>query len=402
MGESELAVKMFGYFDVTFRGRSIFLETNSSVKSIALLRFLLAQKEKAFTAEAIAQNIWPENEYVDEKKVIRTYIHRLRRILEKENAFKRDFTEHIGISNVKSGYKAIVATGVDIDAEIFEEYKIKVMGDMTEDEALSAFAHVDKLYSGEFLEECRYDHWAVMLRNYYLRTYSAIACRVLSKLQENRSFGKMLEICEKSLKICELDESINIFFLQALIDTEQITSAIQHYSYLTSKMYTELAVTPSEKLREVYARIKTYKKQDESLQALPTDAIDKQNLFIMLNEIVKTYLESDKNKYSIACIQIAKVDEQGEITREDLSGDGAARERAEIRASLKYAMQYALRKNDMYAVNEDKLSAVAVLYDAKPVFYSNIENRITSAFYSRYDRFVYKMLINISQATVVN
>ena len=399
---AELHIKMFGCFDITYKGKSIFLETSSSVKAIALLRFLLAQADKVFTAEAIAENVWPENEYLDEKKVIRTYIHRLRKILSQENYFKHDFTEQINILNIKGGYKAELAEDVILDVELFEKYKDVIMASSEEAAALEGYNQINRIYSGEFLEECRYDHWAIMFRNYYLRTFSALVCHVLAVLQANRNFPAMLDICEKSLKIYELDENINIYFLQAMVEMDQVANALQHYSFITSKMYMELSVTPSEKLREIYTRIKTCQKQEDAVSLLNTEGIDRQNLFHMLQDIVKTYMTEDKNKYSTAFMQVFKLNDIGEITSDGAPEYRNPEERAEIAASLKYALEYALRKNDMYMIDEDDCMAIAVLYDAKVDFFNNIQSRISNAFYSRYTGFQYKIKVKISPVITID
>ncbi len=402
MEDIQLKVKMFGCFDITLNGKTIFLETTANNKAIALLRFLLAQKDKVFTAEAIAQNVWPENEYYDEKKVIRTYIHRLRKLLSQENFFHKDFGEDINIVNIKGGYKAELSDRVRLDIDAFGEYKDAIMSGKDVSALTEAFFGLNDIYSGEFLEECRYDHWVIMLRNYYLRTFSSLACRVLSMLWDDKDYSAMIDVCERSLKICELDENINLYFLQALVETDQITSALSHYSVITSKMYAELSITPSEKLREMYAKIKAYKKQEENIGTLTTETIDRKSLFIMLDEIVKTYLESDQNKYSVAYIEVLKINEFGEITSDGEPKHRTPEEKTDIAESLKYALEYALRKNDMYTINEKTCSAIVVLYDAKINFYNNIKSRISNAFYSRYTGFKYKINVEISQVTSID
>lgn len=403
IANENFSIKMFGCFDITYNKKSIFLETSSNVKSIEMLRFLLSQKDKVFTAEAIAENVWPENEYLDEKKVIRTYIHRLRKILTIENYFKKDFTNCINIANIKGGYKAELADNIELDTDLFEKYKNIITLTNDEETCVKAFEEINKIYSGEFLEECRYDHWAIMFRNYYLRTFSSAVCHILAILQENKNYAKMIDICEKSLKICELDENINIYFLQAMIESDQVSNALQHYSFITSKMYTELSVMPSEKMRELYMKIKTYKKQEDTIGTLTmADSMDRRGLLNTINEIVKVYLASDKNNYSVAHIEVFKLNEYGEIAEDGASKHRTEKERADITGSLKYALEYALRKNDMYTIMEEDCSSIVVLHDAKAEFFDNIVNRIANAFYSRYSGYQYKIKIKISQVVTIS
>jgi DNA-binding SARP family transcriptional activator len=391
---------MFGNFDIVWRGRSILGDSGGSPRVMALLKFMLAQPGKALTAEAIAQNVWPENEYQDEKKVVRTYVHRLRRFLKEENAARRDFTADIGIASQSGGYIAELSPDAALDTAEFERIKDLTLGALDQPAMLAAFARVNGVYGGEFLPECRYDHWAIMLRNYYLRAYCTVTLRVIAVLERAGNWPAILDVCEKSLKMAELDEGINVAFLGALVETGQSAAALKHYSYLTGKLYTELSAVPSEKLREVYARAKASRKREDSFAVMgdvSPETIDKQAVYNMLTEIVKVYVEADNNRYSIATAEVRKIGEMGEI----IEYGGTNAEKSDIAESLRYALEYALRRGDMYAILRERYGAVVVLADAKPEFYRNIENRISNAFYSRYQGYAYKIFISVSPVTMV-
>ena len=394
--ESALFVKMFGFFDITYKGKSIFLESSGNAKPLALLRFLLSQKDKVFVPETIAENVWPENEYLDEKKVIRTYIHRLRKIISQENVFKRDFSDDINIVNVKGNYRLFLSDAVRMDTLEFENCR-SLIGREFDDEALiQTFNRVYTIYSGEFLEDSKFDHWVIMLRNYYLRSFSAMVTSILEILERNRRFTEILDICERSLQVYDLDENINIFFIKAMIETDQVNSAMKHYSSITSKMYNTLSITPSEKMREVYKRLKSTTVVEAPTQAqVPNDFenMDSSNLWLMINEAVKSQMKTSENRYSIGYVT---------ISRNDLVAIGESEAEAnysgeEIKVSLQRALEYALRKNDMFAITDD-LTAILVLHNAKADFFSNIASRISQSFYSRINHMSYKINVRFYSA----
>jgi len=398
IAEPTLFVKMFGFFDITYKGKSIFLESAGNAKPLALLRFLLSQKDKVFVPETIAENVWPENEYLDEKKVIRTYIHRLRKIISHENVFKKDFSEDINIVNVKGNYRLMLSDAVKMDTVEFEHCRMLVSREFDDERLIETFHHVFEIYSGEFLEDSKFDHWVIMLRNYYLRSFSSMVNVILENLERSKRYTDMINICEKSLQIYDLDENVNIFFIKAMIETEQVNSAMKHYSFITSKMYNTLSVTPSEKMREVYKRLKTTKASDPSPAAnTDIDGVDSSNLWLMINEAVKSQMKSNENRYSIGYVTISKSDivavgENGEPPREH-SG-------SEINESLRQALEFALRKNDMYAITEESM-AILVLHDAKPEFFTNISSRISQSFYSRINQLTVKLNVRFCTAVSI-
>jgi len=393
--EATLFVKMFGFFDITYKGKSIFLESAGNAKPLALLRFLLSQKDKVFVPETIAENVWPENEYLDEKKVIRTYIHRLRKIIAQENVFKRDFSGDINIVNVKGNYRLVLSDAVRMDTLEFEQCRSLIGRELDDDKLIDTFNRVFDIYSGEFLEDSKFDHWVIMLRNYYLRSFSTMATTILEHLERSKRFTNILNICERSLQVYDLDENINIFFIKAMIETEQVNSAMKHYSSITSKMYNTLSVTPSEKMREVYKRLKSTRVADTPVQVPDGfENMDTSNLWLMINEAVKSQMRTRENRYSIGYVTVSQNDlvspDANEIDRK-YSGD-------EIKGSLQRALEYALRKNDMFTITED-LTAILVLHNAKPDFFTNIANRITQSFYSRINHMSCKLNVQFYTTT---
>jgi|GEM_PF-824555 len=407
-GGTGLFVKMFGFFDITYKGKSIFLESASNARPLSLLRFLLSQKDKVFVPETIAENVWPENEYLDEKKVIRTYIHRLRKIISQENVFKKDFSEQINILNVKGNYKLMLSEDVQMDTLDFERYRNIVSRELDDERLIETFNRVCSIYAGEFLEDSKFDHWVVMLRNYYLRSFCTMVGVILEHLERRKRFNEMIDICERSLQIYDLDEAINIFFIKALIETDQVNNAMKHYSFITSKMYNTLSVTPSEKMREVYKRLKSTQVTADNTTSAPVEIenLDGANLWLMINEAVKSQLKTTENHYSIGYVTISGSDivaetEEPEALTEEEAALRESYSRDEIKESLRQALEFALRRNDMYAVTEE-LTAILVLHDAKPEFYTNISGRICTSFYSRINKLKYKLNVHFCTAVSID
>ena len=51
------------------------------------------------------------------------------------------------------------------------------------------------------------------------------------------------------------DENLNIYFIEVLMNIGEIKYAFSHYEYIISKLYKELNVEPSDKMKRLYKRM---------------------------------------------------------------------------------------------------------------------------------------------------
>lgn len=384
-----ISVKMFGFFDITYKNTSILRDIGSSAKSLDILKFLMIQKGIVFLPEAVAENVWPGNDYVDERKVVRTYVHRLRKILSGENAFNKDFSDDIRIVNVKGSYKAEMSDNVVMDIDVFQNYCGEVINEINSDKLLEYFEKIIAIYTRKFLEENRMDAWVVMFRNYYLRIFCAAVNSILEKFKNKGDFANISMICEKSLKIYDLDEGINIRFLEAMIESNQIAGAMQHYTYITGKMQDELKIAPSDKMRAVYNKLKIESiTQDEETKAV--SQIEGFDLRTMIREII-TESYSRSAQFSVGYVKIVP---------SDFRNIGAIREddKLSLLKHLKFALESTLRKGDMFALTDEN-SAVIVLQGAREEYFTSIAGRISDTFFERYGGVAHTLDIKIFPAT---
>jgi len=389
--EGLIKIRTFGYFDVLYKNKSIFFTQSSSVKPLEIFKFFIANKDKELTADAIAENLWPENEYNNEKTVIRTYIHRLRKLIASENKFNLDFSEHIQINASKGRYILNLAGDVELDLDRMVELNGRVSTEQDMDRLEEIFRELLQIYNGSFMGDTQYAQWVVMYRNYYQRVFCNLANTILSRFLTERLYDKTVEMAEDFLKIYDLDENINIIFLKALAASDRSSVALQHYSYITSKIYNELSIAPSEKMLAVYNLIKTDKKHPQRESLPETDPIAAlpggQKLEELLDTLVKKHLNTTRYSVGYIRLEVNPVQDDGQLDGEHL------------REILKASLEQSLRKNDMYTVFNE-FFAVVVLYDAREEHYSTIYNRIYQSFYKNYAGIHYNLKIEI--AGVVN
>ena len=399
--ESVIKIKTFGFFNVYHNGESVFFGQNNAVKPLEILKFLIVNIGKEVSVDTIVENIWPDNEYYDEKTVIRTYIHRLRKIISAENRFNTDFSEDIKIFVSKGRYRLEISDRVDLDIDRLTELNYRAS------EALSGGNHDENpeqyasrllnIYTGSFISDSPFAAWTLMYRNYYNRIYCNILNNILGAYYASGAYDKIIGLCEESMKIYDLDENTNLLFLNALIESGRPAVALQHYTYITSKMYTELNIAPSEKFLEIYNRIKTDRGVSPSGKKAPkplldgADFTDSEKIMTIINDLneVARQIMSGIDKYSV-----------GFVLLKPGSGVKNSDEDEEIRNTLEKSIRHALRKNDMYAIFSPFHAAI-VLSGAQEEYYSIISKRLHEEFYKSYKGLDLILSVEISRVTTL-
>ena len=402
-----LTIKTFGYFNILYNGESVFYGQNNAVKPLEILKFLIVNIGKEVSIETIVENIWPDNEYYDEKTVIRTYIHRLRKVIAAENRFNTDFSGDLRIHASKGRYRLEISDRVDLDIDRLTELN-DVIAALPPAEAGSDITEVGSLadtllsvYTGSFIADAPFAAWTVMYRNYYTRIFSNSLNTLLDFYKNAGDNEKLIELCEASLKIYDLDEKTNIFFMNALIDSGRAAVALQHYSYITKKMYTELAVSPSDRMLEVYGRMKTDKSPvNAGAGAGATarqliseeDFSDAERIISIINDLndVAQKIMIGMDKYSVGYV----------LLKQSPGAKSAGCDDEELQKILEKAIRLSLRKNDMYAVFGPH-HAVIILSDAQEAYYSLIIKRLNEEFYKSYNGLDLVLSVEISRVTTL-
>jgi len=380
-----IRIKTFDFFDITYNGKSIFFEKQATLKLKSLFQYFVINKDKACHPSKIIGDLWPDNEYSDEKKVLQTYVHRLRNILIKDNVFKTDFTRNISLTSYKGSYQLVISDDVELDTDAFNELVSNASALASYGEIVEACDAMLKLYTGHFLQDSSDEFIVVKLQNHYIHTFYATMLSYLRKLEKMEKYTDIIRICEAIFLVDDLDEAINVVFIRALVETKQVDYVSRHYSYITKKMREVLDIEPSAEMLSLYRNFKSLY-GEEAAEAAKAPAMDESRLRGMINEIVSEQLDSQKTTYSILKLDVTVRD--GAVIYGDVYMN------MNVTELLKHVMLNALRKKDVYAI-VDNNTAVAMLYDAKQESYPIIEARVMDCLRTEYPGYENEFDVNI-------
>ena len=378
-----LKIKTFGNTDIIYNGKSILYEKQLTPRVRSLLQYFIINKNKWCKPDTIIADLWPDNEYIDEKKVLRTYIYRLRNILTKDNEFKKDFSQQINILNTNGNYQMSISDDTEIDTEIFQRLTEQAAAIHTYKELIDVSENLKNVYAGHFMSDSAKDHVIERLQNNYRSIYCTIMVDMLTKLNDLEQYHDIISICESFFQIDDLDNTINCIFMKALIETGQVNYASRHYNYVVKKMREVLSIEPSPEMTALYRNIKMAGGEDGYGE---NDLMPLNMSFIrnMVEEIVTERMDSKKAIYSVLKLEILNNTTEIENPFE----------------LLEMIMLASLRRRDIYAVL-NKSTAVAMLYEATDKSYDLIKERVIEAFHKIYPQKNDKVDIVISPALYI-
>ena len=288
-----------GNFDILEGEQSILQTLNKrSYKIFELLKFFITFKDQKLLSETIVQKLWPDNDLQDPKNALRTQIYRLRKMLKNMGIMQEQ--EELGACRLafESGFYVFsLNKNTVLDSDKFCELikKGNELKHSNPQQAITYYSQALGLYRGEYLSENLYSEWVIPARNRYHRLYFRALLQQLELLKKAENYRSMLETCEDSFQIDLYEESVHVYYLEALLQLNQIKQATSHYKYITTKLYQELGVKPSPLLREIYLQIrqnpanKNDRKFDDIIRSLKDEELQEQAFYCEIDEFKAIY-----------------------------------------------------------------------------------------------------------------
>ncbi|MDR1060789.1 MAG: hypothetical protein LBL83_06185 [Clostridiales bacterium] len=147
-----------------------------------------------------------------------------------------------------------------LDAQEFEGLAARARAARAADPgaAIGLYQGAIDLYQGEYLPEYIYNNWIIASRNKYSRIFLECGSELATLLRGERRYQEVLALCEKIFANDVMDDIFHAIFIDTLIDMGKIVQAQAHYQYITSMLYREMGIKPTQTLRQAYDRIKKH------------------------------------------------------------------------------------------------------------------------------------------------
>jgi DNA-binding SARP family transcriptional activator len=240
-GVMAVSVTTLGLFRVVRGGEVVAATAGQSRKARDLLKLLVARRGRPITRDAVAEALWPEQDPAPLANRLSVLLSTVRRILDPARMWPADyFVTGDGQS------LALVVNRIQIDVVAFYAAadagaRLVAEGDVAGAEV--QLRRAERLYIGDFLEEDRYEDWAVDYRE-HARSAVLTVHRLLARLASGR--GDDEAACDHLGRLVErdpYDEDAWLVLIAAQKRLRRHGQAHRHHGVYSRRM-AELAVTP--------------------------------------------------------------------------------------------------------------------------------------------------------------
>ena len=270
-----LEVYSLGAFLVKRGEENLSYKFRFSKKPWILFKYLISNKDKIISKDAIAEVIGLENYYSDPGQLIHNLVYRLRQMLGEEPT---DNNGDSAIVFVNGGYRWNGSENNYLDTDEFDLLykKAKTQYDNNPKEAMLLYEQAISLYKNDFLCEYMYDEFANSTRFYYHNLFLSIVHKRINYLSLIRSHNEIIETCKNALCIEYFNMELHVEYLKALLEKDDIRQALNHYEEATARLYTQEGITLPSEMTAIYKSIKQGKRNIQySLSGIQEELSDK-------------------------------------------------------------------------------------------------------------------------------
>ena len=239
-----LQIKLFGKICVQQDGQQV---TALSAKTQELLCYLLLQKERAHTREALSDLLWPEASCTAAKKYLRQTLWQLQAVLEGPAACESSDGEALLILN--PGWIRLNPTApLHLDVYDFERAFMLCRDlsghDLTDPQA-DMLATAIGLYQGDFLETW-YQDWCIYERERLQLTYLGMLEKLMGYCEAHQQYAEGLAYGQRILRYDPARECTHRQLMRLYYLAGDRTGALHQFERCASALTKEFNLRPAQ------------------------------------------------------------------------------------------------------------------------------------------------------------
>jgi DNA-binding SARP family transcriptional activator len=238
-GATALRVDLFGGFNVRVDGRSI--ARLPSARQQQLITFLVLHgRANPIPRQRVSGTLWPESTDVQAQTNLRRELHHLREAWPRLEALIASESRTLAWGDHASAMVDVVA---------FERAADRGLeGDR------AALQEAATLYQGDLLPDCQ-DEWIQPDRERLQQRAREVLGRLVTSLEQDRSFGEAIERGRQLLRLDPLDEQAWCALMRCHARQGDRATALHLYQECAALLKKELGVQPSAATRITYREI---------------------------------------------------------------------------------------------------------------------------------------------------
>jgi len=263
---SPITARLFGRFELT-SSEGVPLELTCA-KSRELLAYLLIHRDRAHRREAVADQMWGERTWGDQRKALRQALWQLQAVLSRVLNGGGQLIETLGPEWVRINSAIPVKMDIADFEKAWDEFET-----FSEIESpgtcISGITQALDLYRADLLEGEDWT-WCFLERERLRSMYLVMSDRIASWCAQNGNFALGVRIASRTLEEDPAREKSHRSLMRLYTLTGDRTTALRQFETCTAALRVELGVDPSRKTQELFQQIRDDRLFDANCAELPS------------------------------------------------------------------------------------------------------------------------------------
>ena len=244
-------VQMLGGFCLTIGKVSVSNQVQQAKKPWNILEYLVYNSNREISSDKLVSIIWSNNSNVNSTNALKTLIFRTRKLLEPFNLPTQQL-----ISQKHGSYCWNPGIDLLLDTSEFEDLCIRSrQPGITGPEKLALLTQALALYQGDFLPKSAWEPWVIPVSRHYHELFVCAATQAADLFWEEGQWDSIAKVCHQAVAIEPHNEDFQYHLIHALYQGGHQHQALAQYRKMADSFYNEFAITPSERMTDLYKLI---------------------------------------------------------------------------------------------------------------------------------------------------
>ncbi len=247
-----LKIRMLGGCSLTYGDKTIGDANYHLKKPWMLLAYLIVFRNRAIPVDELINLFYPGEQGKSPQGALKTLVYRVRELLEELGLPEsRDM-----ILVTRGSYAWNAGVPIQMDMELFELacQRAGTAWHLPE-ERLETCMSALALYRNDFLSKAMGESWVRPLADHYHTMYVRLVQTTVGLLAAQERWEDVINVCGRAIQVDGYEESFHYYLIRSLVRTGQARQALERYKRMYNLFYTQLGVTPTAEITELYQEI---------------------------------------------------------------------------------------------------------------------------------------------------
>lgn len=245
-------VNMLGGFSIRIGDKVINNQHNQAKKPWILLEYLITFRNRDISPTELIELIWGDEDSSNPNGALKTLLFRSRKLLT-----DLEYPPQNMIVQQRGTYAWNQELNTVVDADQFEALANKALNDCeSPEQQLACCLEALQIYKGDFLPKSSWESWVVPISTFYHSLYLKVVHTAVNLLLQNEDYATITDISQKAAVIESHDEDLHYYLIFSLFKSGKQHAALEHYNRTIDMLYSQFAITPSERLKSLYKLIR--------------------------------------------------------------------------------------------------------------------------------------------------